>query len=114
MNSDFRRLEYAIQDAFADEPISLDIAEALPYPGAYPVGVILTDLYADEPGQGTGSKVLPILIDMCHEAGWPVYLSPACADSRRFYERHGFTLIRDYRYGLMANYPPAIEWASAA
>lgn len=116
MTCDFKRLEYAIHDAFESEPIRIEIAAARAYQGAPLCGIILTDFYADEPGQGTGGRVLPILVDMCHDLELPIYLSPSCPDAKRFYEKHGFETTGDCKrhFGCMANLPPVPEWAREA
>jgi GNAT superfamily N-acetyltransferase len=53
-------------------------------------GVILTDLYANEPGQGAGSKVMKYMCDLAHDRGVSLYTDPEGPRSLAFYEKFGF------------------------
>lgn len=75
------------------------------YVQRYRDGLEVTDLYAREPGKGNGSKALTALLRLADAASLPVRLRPACAHSRRFYERHGFAL--DPRlFATLVRFPP--------
>lgn len=73
-----------------------------PYGGV--TGVEVTDLYADEPGTGGGTKVMTLLAAMADELGMPVYLRPSSHRNREFYARFNFQ--QDTRnFGFLARYP---------
>ena len=73
-------------------------------PSGFVTGIELTDLYAAEPGKGSGSVVMRFLLEKSGVVGLPVYLRPSGPDARRFYERHGF--LSDARaHGFMVRYP---------
>lgn len=103
----FCRLEWAIADIVEDEPLSITTAPARAYPEAPIAGLIVTEIFAHEPGNGVGSRVLRQIIDVCHDVGVGVYLYPACDNSKRFYERLGFERLKQPRFGqIMASLPP--------
>lgn len=104
---DIHRLQWAIDDLIEAEPIEVITAAARATNCSPIAGLVITDFNAEAPGEGTGSRILPVIVEMCHEAGLPIYLSPACANSKRFYERHGFERLSKMRFGqMMVNLPP--------
>ena len=73
-----------------------------PYGAA--TGVELTDLFAKEPGNGGGTKVMTLLADLSDELRISVYLRPSSSRNREFYARFGFE--DDKRnFGFLARYP---------
>lgn len=74
-------------------------------PFAQTTGIELTDLFAEEPGSGGGTKVMTLLGRLADELEITVYLRPESARNRNeFYPRFGF--VDDKRnYGFMARYP---------
>ncbi|KXZ45027.1 hypothetical protein GPECTOR_59g635 [Gonium pectorale] len=56
--------------------------------------------YGTEPGlqgRGLGSQLLQAVIADAEERGIPLYLEANSPGSRRFYERHGFEMLREIR-----------------
>lgn len=71
-------------------------------------GVELTDLFAEEPGNGAGSLVMRKLHEIVDEVRLPVYLRPSGPDSRRFYERHGYVESRG-AFAHLVRFPELTE-----
>lgn len=71
-------------------------------------GVQLTDLFAEEPGNGAGSRVMRKLHELADEVRLPIYLRPAGPDSRRFYERHGYVQARG-AFAHLVRFPTLTE-----
>lgn len=64
-----------------------------------PAGDIeLTDLYADVPGRGDGTKALQNLCDLADEYGHNIYLRPESERNKVFYARFGFIREENPRY----------------
>lgn len=57
-------------------------------------GLEITDLYADAPGRGGGTRVMELIAEMADTAGLSVYLRPSSARNRVFYARFGFEQSR--------------------
>lgn len=59
-------------------------------PFGTPGNIEITDLYADEPGRGDGTKALQNLCDLADEYGHDLFLHPECERNKAFYARFGF------------------------
>lgn len=70
----------------------------------YVTGVELTDLFADRPGHGFGTKAMNFVCREADLAGLTVYLRPSSARSEVFYTRFGFTR-RDSTTNWMVRHP---------
>lgn len=71
-------------------------------------GIELTDLFAQEPGTGAGTKVMNFIKEQVNELRLPLYLRPSSDRSRGFYARCG--LVPDRRnLGFMVLYPSLDE-----
>ena len=70
------------------------------------IAIELTDLFADNPGSGGGTKVMKLLCTLADEQKISVYLKPESGRNRNdFYPRFGFQ--NDKRnHGFMVRYPP--------
>lgn len=66
-------------------------------------GVEITDLFADEPGKGNGSRVMEAVASLADAAGLGVYLRPSSPRNSAFYERHGYQKDTQHR-GVMVRY----------
>lgn len=67
--------------------------------------VELTDLYANDPGQGNGTLVMRRLIELADHAGINLVLKPAEPRNREFYARFGFEKSSRH-FGMMVRYTP--------
>jgi hypothetical protein len=75
-------------------------------PSGQTIGIELTDLYADNPGSGGGSKVMMLLCKLADEEQISIYLRPESARNRNeFYPRFNFENDKRH-YGFMVRYPP--------
>ena len=79
-------------------------AELRQLPEAHFPAIELTDLFADNPGTGGGSKVMAELVRLADEAGLNVYLRPSNQGNKIFYSRFGFEKDNDH-FGMMVRYP---------
>lgn len=79
-------------------------AELRQLPEAHFPAIELTDLFADNPGTGGGSKVMSELVRLADEAGLNVYLKPSNQGNKVFYSRFGFEKDNDH-FGMMVRYP---------
>lgn len=68
--------------------------------------VELTDLFADEPGNGNGTKVMKKLEEIADQEGVTVYVHPACPRTKEFYERFNFKAS----FGEMTRYAALPAW----
>lgn len=64
------------------------LAGQIPYGAAGDIEI--TDLFADVPGRGDGTRALQNLCDLADEYGHNLYLHPATETLKRYYERFGF------------------------
>jgi hypothetical protein len=58
----------------------------------------ITDLYADVPGEGTGTIALQNLCDLADEYGFNIHLHPESPRNKDFYARFGFVREKNPRY----------------
>lgn len=65
--------------------------------GAYG-DIEITDLYADEPGKGTGTIALQNLCDLADEYGFNLHLHPEIPRNKDFYARFDFVREKNPRY----------------
>lgn len=72
----------------ADKPINIELKPEMAYGHCH--GIVLTDLFAHEPGQGAGTPVMQYLLDLADRAGLNVYTDAQSQRSAQFYERLGF------------------------
>jgi hypothetical protein len=79
-------------------------AELRQLPEAHFPAIELTDLFADNPGTGGGSKVMAELVRLADEAELNVYLRPSNQENKIFYSRFGFEKDNDH-FGMMVRYP---------
>lgn len=83
-------------------------AEMQPYKNRYTgdiQGVVLTDFYADVPGDGNGTKVMQMMIDIANAAAINIYTDAEGPRSKIFYEKFGFE--RDAQGGhMLVHYAP--------
>ncbi len=70
--------------------------------GQVPYGAVgdiqITDLFADVPGRGDGTRALQNLCDLADEYGHNLYLSPATPRNKTYYERFGFEREERLKY----------------
>lgn len=67
-------------------------------------GVEITDLYADEPGQGFGTEVIVTILRLTDKAELNVIVCPDGQRSKAFYEKRGFEVCHRY-LSLIHFYP---------
>lgn len=80
--------------------------EGLPWaPYGQTLGIEITDLVAETPGQGHGSAVMRQLEQICNDLGLTTYLRPDGPRSRDFYVRHGFLSDSRRNPGFMVRFP---------
>jgi GNAT superfamily N-acetyltransferase len=80
----------AVRAFAAGLPITVEMS---PYRNRYSrdvQGVVLTDLFADEPGKGTGSAVVREMIRLAVAADISLYTDAQGPESASFYEKMGF------------------------
>lgn len=102
-----------VLDAVAEFARPLPIrVEMMPFRNLYTKeiqGVVLTDFYADTPGEGAGSKVMNFMIAKADELGVNIYTDPEGPRSKAFYEKFGFTRTNGVGH-MMVHYPPMPDW----
>ena len=67
--------------------------------------MVLTDLYADHPGQGAGTKVMQHMCELADRYGVNIYTDAEGPPSKAFYLKFGFESSRD-RGHMLVRYPP--------
>lgn len=96
-------------DRFA-EPLPL-VAALRPYTNiyapdlAYPA-VVLTDLFAEKPGEGAGSVYMDALTEACEKANLTLYTDAQNDRSRDFYLARGFEVTTGRRDHQLVRWPP--------
>jgi hypothetical protein len=81
-------------------------AEMTPWaPYGQTMGVELTDLFADEPGLGGGTKVMQLLGELSDALEISIYLKPSSQRNREFYARFGFEEGKRETRGMLTRYP---------
>lgn len=72
---------------------------------AYPA-VVLTDLFADRPGEGAGSIYMDALTAACEKADLTLYTDAQNDRSRDFYLARGFEVTTGRRDHQLVRWPP--------
>ncbi len=68
--------------------------------------VVLTDLFADEPGSGVGSKYIAELKRQCDKNLLTLYTDAQGPESCRFYLKRGFSLVKPRGHHQLVYCPP--------
>lgn len=77
-------------------------------PNGMVTGVELTDFFAENPGNGNGSRIMHRMSEFADVLQIAVYLRPSGPRNRTFYERFGYQ--EDKRnFGFLARYPVFID-----
>lgn len=74
-------------------------------------GIVITDLYADTPGQGVGTQVMKYLLNLADAEGLNVYVDAEGKRSYGFYVKFGFERMRSQRHQLV-HYAPQPDFES--
>jgi hypothetical protein len=72
-------------------PIRIELKPEIRYSTCQ--GILLTDLYAVEPGNGAGTELMNLLAKLADEAGFNIYVNAEGPRSAAFYEKMGY--VRD-------------------
>lgn len=82
------------------------VLEATPFTslGGPTAGLEITDLFADVPGRGDGTRILDFMGALADYAGMGIYLRPSSPRNRAYYARMGYSDDSGY-YTLMVRRP---------
>ena len=72
-------------------------------------GVVLTDLYAKNPGDGVGTQVMSLMCQLADEGGITIYTDAEGPRSKAFYEKFGFEESRSSGH-MLQRHPPLPDW----
>lgn len=78
-------------------------------PESYAPALEVTDLVADTPGQGAGTKLMQELIRLAEDVHLDIHLMPAGPRTRQFFERLGFEKDRR-RFAMWVKYSSPPEY----
>jgi GNAT superfamily N-acetyltransferase len=85
----------SVKDFAGPLPITVELQPYRNYFTHAVQGVTLTDLYAREPGSGTGSAVMRHMCEIADRAEINLYTDPEGPRSKAFYEKFGFERNRN-------------------
>ena len=87
----------------SDKPITIELRPEIRYENCR--GIVLTDLFANVPGQGVGTIVMKYLMGLADEAGLNIYTNAEGPRSTQYYMKLGFEKAPNSGHEL-CYYPP--------
>lgn len=101
------RLINNVRKVAIENNVTAEFSHRLNYFG-FVVGVELTDLFADTPGNGSGTKVMSALMEQSDLEGLTIFVNPSSSRNKEFYKKFGFDAPSG---GLeMVRHPPLPDW----
>ena len=98
----------AASDALvAQKPIEAVLQPMVNHFGMSLRAAVLTDLFANEPGQGVGGRWLNAIAEICDRDDITLYTDAACDRSKAFYLAHGFERTKNMPHMLVRWPPPS-------
>lgn len=87
--ADYLRFEGYVAEWCEDRAIRVELARAQNIFG-HTLGVIITDYYAYEPGNGVGAETMGFLIEIAEAMSVSLHLTPEGPRAKTFFLRQGF------------------------